>query len=267
MSINRRRSFGLLFGAVVALGAGAGPALAQAKEPLVFAAASMKTALDEVVAQWQRESGKKVVISYAASNTLIKQIEQGAPADIFISADLDWMDYGEQKNLINVETRANLLSNRIVIVAPKDATAKLNIAPGFDLASALKGGRLAMANVNSVPAGKYGKAALEKLGAWDGVKDKIAQAENVRAALALVSLRESPLGIVYQTDAASDPSVKIVATFPEDSHPPIVYPIALTKTSTNPDARAFLSYIRSAAARPAFERQGFTVLGPAGQRS
>jgi molybdate transport system substrate-binding protein len=143
----------------------------------------------------------------------------------------------------------------------------LNITRGFDLASALKGGRLAMANVNSVPAGKYGKAALENLGAWDGVKDKIAQAENVRAALALVSLREAPLGIVYQTDAASDPSVKIVARFPEDSHPPIIYPIALTRTSTNPDARAFLRYIGSAPARPAFEREGFTVLGSGASRS
>jgi molybdate transport system substrate-binding protein len=267
MSMDRRRSFGLMFGAVLALGAGTGPVFAQVKEPLVFAAASMKTALDEVAAQWQRETGKKVVISYAASNTLIKQIEQGAPADIFISADLDWMDYGQQKNLINAETRSNLLSNRIVLVAPKDATLTLKITPGFDLASALKGGRLAMANVDAVPAGKYGKAALEKLGAWDGVKGKIAQADNVRAALALVSLREAPLGIVYQTDAASDPAVKIVATFPEDSHPPITYPIALTKTSTNPDARAFLSYIRSPAAKPAFERQGFTVLSPGGSRS
>jgi molybdate transport system substrate-binding protein len=267
MSMDRRRSFGLMFGAVLVLSPGTGPAFAQVKQPLVFAAASMKTALDEIAAQWQRESGKKPVISYAASNTLIKQIEQGAPADIFISADVDWMDYGLKANLINPETRANLLGNRIVIVAPRDATVKLNITPGFDLASALKGGRLAMANVDSVPAGKYGKAALEKLGAWDGVKDKIAQAENVRAALALVSLREAPLGIVYQTDAASDPSVKIIAAFPEDSHPPIIYPIALTRTSTNPDARAFLSYIRSAAARPAFERQGFTVLGPGGPRS
>jgi molybdate transport system substrate-binding protein len=267
MRMDRRRSFGLIFGAVLALGADATPAFPQVKEPLVFAAASLKTALDEVAAQWQRESGKKVVVSYAASNTLIKQIEQGAPADIFISADLDWMDYGQQKNLINPQTRFNLLSNRIVLIAPKDATLTLNITRGFDLASALKGGRLAMANVNSVPAGKYGKAALENLGAWDGVKDKIAQAENVRAALALVSLREAPLGIVYQTDAASDPSVKIVARFPEDSHPPIIYPIALTKTSTNPDARAFLGYIGSAAARPAFDRQGFTVLGSGAPRS
>jgi molybdate transport system substrate-binding protein len=259
--MDRRRSFGLVLGAVLALGVGTGPAFPQVKDPLVFAAASLKTGLDKVAAQWQRESGKKVIVSYAGSNTLIKQIEQGAPADIFISADLDWMDYGQQKNLINAQTRSNLLGNRIVLVAPKDAALTLNITRGFDLASALKGGRLAMANVDAVPAGKYGKAALEKLGAWGGVKDKIAQAENVRAALALVSLREAPLGIVYQTDAASDPSVKIVATFPEDSHPPIIYPIALTQTSTNPDARAFLRYIESAAARPAFEHEGFTVLG------
>ena len=267
MNTNRRRLFGVMIGAVLGLGTAGGPALAQVKEPLIFAAASLKNALDEAASQWQRESGKKVVISYGASNTLIKQIEQGAPADIFISADLDWMDYGQQKNLIDAATRSNLLSNRIVLVAPKDAAFTLNIAPGFNLTAALKGGRLAMANVDAVPAGKYGKAALEKLGAWDGVKDKIAQADNVRAALVLVSRGEAPLGLVYQTDAASDRTVKIVGTFPEDSHPPITYPIALTKTSTNPDARAFLSYIRSPAARPAFERQGFTVLGPGGGRS
>jgi molybdate transport system substrate-binding protein len=267
MNMNRRGSLGLLIGAVLGLSIAVGPASAQVKEPLIFAAASMKNALDEVAAQWQRETGKKVVISYAASNTLIKQIEQGAPADMFISADLDWMDYGQQKNLINVETRSNLLGNRIVLVAPKEATITLNITPRFDLATALKGGRPAMANVDAVSAGKYGKAALEKLGAWDGVKDRIAQSDNVRAALLLVSRGEAPLGIVYQTDAAADPTVKIVGTFPEDSHPPITYPVALTRTSTNPDARAVLSYIRSPAARPAFERQGFTVLGPGDQRS
>lgn len=267
MTLNRRSSLGLLIGAVLGLGQLTAPAFAQVKEPLIFAAASLKNALDEVAAQWQREGGKKIVISYAASNTLIKQIEQGAPADIFISADLDWMDYGQQKNLIDAETRTNLLSNRIVLVAPRDATFTLNIVPGFDLAALLKGGRLAMGNVDAVPAGKYGKAALEKLGAWDGVKDKTAQADNVRAALLLVSRGEAPVGIVYQTDAASDPTVKVIGTFPEDSHPPITYPMALTKTSTNPEARAFLNYIRSPAARPAFERQGFTVLGPGGQRS
>jgi molybdate transport system substrate-binding protein len=249
------------------LGAGTAPAAAQNRDILVFAAASLKNALDEAAAQWQRESGKKVVISYAASNTLIKQIEQGAPADMFISADLDWMDYGQQKGLIKPDTRSNLLGNRLVLIAPKDSNISANIQPGFDLAALLKGGRLAMGNVDAVPAGKYGKASLEKLGAWDGVKDKIAQAESVRAALLLVARGEAPLGIVYQTDAAADPTVKIVGTFPENTHPPIIYPIALTKDSTNPDALAFLNFTRSPAARPIFERQGFTVLGPGGQRS
>ncbi|HEY6995461.1 MAG TPA: molybdate ABC transporter substrate-binding protein [Xanthobacteraceae bacterium] len=267
MRTTRRSWLALLFAAVFALGAPAGPAAAQGKDVVVFAAASLKNALDDAAAQWQRETGKKAVISYAASNTLIRQIEQGAPADMFISADLDWMDYGQQKGLIKPDSRSNLLGNRLVLIAPKDASVSANIQPGFDLAALLKGGRLAMANVDAVPAGKYGKTALEKLGAWDGVKDKIAQAENVRAALVLVARGEAPLGIVYQTDAASDPSVKIVGTFPESSHPPIIYPVALTKESTNPEARAFLSYLRSPAARAAFERQGFAVLAPGGQRS
>jgi molybdate transport system substrate-binding protein len=263
----RRLWLSLLLGAALGLGTLVGPATAQGKDPLIFAAASLKNALDGIAGQWQRQSGKKAVISYAASNTLIKQIEAGAPADIFISADLDWMDYGQQKNLIKPETRVNLLGNRIVLIAPKDSTLSLNIQPGFDLAAVLKGGRLAMGNIDAVPAGKYGKAALEKLGAWNSVKDKVAQTENVRAALLLVARGEAPLGIVYQTDAASDPNVKIVATFPENSHPPIIYPIALTRESNNPDAAALLNFIRSPAARAAFERQGFTVLEPGGQRS
>jgi molybdate transport system substrate-binding protein len=267
MMTSRRSWLALLTATVLTLAAGTAPAAAQGRDVLVFAAASLKNALDEAAAQWQRESGKKVVISYAASNTLIKQIEQGAPADMFISADLDWMDYGQQKGLIKPDTRSNLLGNRLVLIAPKDSNISANIQPGFDLAALLKGGRLAMGNVDAVPAGKYGKASLEKLGAWDGVKDKIAQAESVRAALLLVARGEAPLGIVYQTDAAADPTVKIVGTFPENTHPPIIYPIALTKDSTNPDALAFLNFIRSPAARPIFERQGFTVLGPGGQRS
>jgi len=267
MLTSRRSWLALLTAAVLTLAAGTVPAAAQGRDVLAFAAASLKNALDDIAAQWQRESGKKAAISYAASNTLIKQIEQGAPADIFISADLDWMDYGQQKGLIKPDTRSNLLGNRLVLVAPKDSNISANIRPGFDLAALLKGGRLAMGNVDAVPAGKYGKAALEKLGAWDGVKDKIAQAESVRAALLLVARGEAPLGVVYQTDAASDPTVKIVGTFPENTHPPIVYPIALTKESTSPDASAFLNFIHSPAARSIFERQGFTVLGPGGQRS
>ena len=229
MTLSRRTWLALPTALVLAWTAGAAPALAQGRDVLIFAAASMKNALDDIVAQWQRETGKKVVVSYAASNTLIKQIEQGAPADIFISADTDWMDYGEQKGLIKKDTRVNLLGNKLVLIAPKDANVTTDIKARFDLAALLKGGRLAMANVDAVPAGKYGKASLEKLGVWDSVKDKIAQADSVRAALVLVARGETPLGIVYQTDAASDPSVKIVGTFPADTHPPIIYPVALTK--------------------------------------
>src|SRR5512144_1186925 len=260
MLTSRRSWLALLTAAVLTLAAGTAPAAALSRDVLVFAAASLKNALDEIAAQWQRESGKKAAISYAASNTLIKQIEQGAPADIFISADLDWMDYGQQKNLIKPDTRSNLLGNRLVLVAPKDSNISANIQPGFDLAALLKGGRLAMGNVDAVPAGKYGKAALDKLGAWDGVRDKIAQAESVRAALLLVARGEAPLGVVYQTDAASDPTVKIVGTFPENTHPPIIYPVALTKDAAGAEAMAFLNFLRSAAARAAFERQGFTCL-------
>jgi len=243
-----------------ALAANTGAGAAGSRDVVVFAAASLKNALDDVARGWQRDTGKKAVASYAASNTLIRQIELGAPADVFMSADLDWMDYGERRNLIRPGSRVNLLGNRIVLVAPKDSTVNIRVENGFDLAGALAGGRLAMGNVDAVPAGKYGKAALEKLGAWDGVKDRIAQAESVRAALLLVSRGETPLGIVYQTDAASEPGVRVIGPFPENSHPPIIYPAAVTRDSDNPDAADFLKYLRSPAARPAFERQGFTVL-------
>ena len=227
----------------------------------MFAAASLKNALDDVAASWVRDGKPAPRISFAASNTLAKQIEQGAPADIFFSADLDWMDYAQGKKLIRTATRIDLLGNRIVLVAPKDSTLVLTLSQGLDLAVALgPSGRLAMGNVDAVPAGKYGKAALEKLGAWDGVKDRIAQAESVRAALLLVSRGEAPLGIVYATDAAADPSVRVVGAFPEGSHPPIVYPVAVTTDATNKDAEAFVTYLRGPAAKVAFERQGFTVL-------
>jgi molybdate transport system substrate-binding protein len=199
-------------------------------------------------------------ISYASSNILAKQIEAGAPADVFVSADRDWMGYLAQKNLIWPETRVNLLGNRIVLVAPKDDAKPISVGPGLDLARVLGTGKLAMGNINAVPAGKYGKAALEKLGPWDGVKGQIAQADNVRGALLLVSRGEAPLGVVYQTDAASDRNVTIVGTFPEDSHPPIIYPVAVIKDSINPDAARFVTYLRSSEAKPTFEKQGFTTL-------
>ncbi len=177
------------------------------------------------------------VTSYAASSALAKQIESGAPADIFISADLDWMDYVAKKDLVNEGTRANLLGNRIVLVTAKDKVKQVDIKQGFDLSGLLGDGRLAMGEVKSVPAGKYGKAALEKLGVWTSVESKVAGAESVRAALALVSRGEAPYGIVYQTDAAADEGVAIVGTFPADSHPPIIYPIAMLAEQQEPGRR------------------------------
>lgn len=257
----------LLIGLVWASLAAPGEALAQSRDVVVFAAASLKNALDEAAAAWMRDSGRRVVVSYAASNALARQIEAGAPADIFFSADLDWMDYAASKRLIQPESRVSLLGNSLVLIAPKGSTAQVELNPGLDLASFLGNNRLAMGHVNAVPAGKYGKAALEHLGAWAGVKDKVAQTENVRAALLLVSRGEAPLGIVYKTDAASDPNVTIVGTFPEGSHPPIVYPVALTKDSANPEAIEFLGFLRSDKAKPFFEKQGFTLLNKAGSGS
>jgi molybdate transport system substrate-binding protein len=242
-------------------------ASAQAKDVVVFAAASLKNALDDAGAAWMRDTSRRVVFSYAASNALAKQIEAGAPADLFFSADLDWMDYLASKNLIRSESRIGLVGNSLVLVAPKGSTIQVALQPGIDLAPILGSGRLAMGHVEAVPAGKYGKAALEHLGAWEGVKGRIAQADNVRAALLLVSRGEAPLGIVYKTDAVSDPNVTIAATFPQGSHPSIVYPVALTRDSTNPDAASFLAFLRSARAKPFFEKQGFTVINTAGSGS
>lgn len=236
------------------------PAAARSEGIVVFAAASLRNALDDIAAAWQRESGTKAAVSYAGSNVLARQIEAGAPADVFLSADLDWMDYAASKGLIDPASRTNLLGNALVLIAPKDEGADIALVPGVDLAAALKGGRLAMAGVEAVPAGRYGKAALQRLGAWEGVKDRIAQAENVRAALLFVARGEAPLGIVYRTDAASDPSVRVVATFPADAHPPILYPAALTRTA-RPEARAFLAFLGSPQARQAFERHGFSFRG------
>jgi molybdate transport system substrate-binding protein len=231
---------------------------ASAKDVVVFAAASLKNALDEASAAYQGETGTPVLISYAASPTLARQIENGAPADLFISADLDWMDYLQRRNLIKAETRVALLGNRIVLIAPADSTATVQIHPGFPLADLLGDQRLAMADPGAVPAGQYGKAALEALGVWRSVVAKVAPAADVRAALLLVERHEAPLGIVYATDAAADKEVRIVAAFPDDSHPPIVYPAAEVASGDNPAAEAFLAYLKSDRARPFFERQGFT---------
>ena len=241
--------------------AGAPGAVAQEKVT-VFAAASLKNALDAVNAACEADVGEPATISYAASSALAKQIEEGAPADVFMSADLDWMKYLSDKSLIKPDTETKLLGNSIVLVAPADSKTEAKIGKGFDLGGLLGDGKLAMANVDAVPAGKYGKASLESLGVWASVEGKVAQAENVRAALALVSTGEAPLGIVYKTDAAADPKVKVVGTFPTDSHPPIIYPVAQTAGSKDADTAAFLKCLQSAKAKELFEAQGFTVLAP-----
>src|SRR6185312_10958042 len=232
---------------------------ARAETLTVFAAASLKGALDANVNAYQAKNGDRIVVSYAASSALAKQIEAGAPADLFISADLDWMDYIDQRKRVRSGTRINLLGNAIVLVAPT-GSAKVAIAPGFPLAKLLGDGRLAMADPASVPAGKYGKAALETLGVWSSVAGRVAPAENVRAALLLVSRREAPYGIVYATDAAADSGVEVAGTFPADTHPPIIYPAAIVAASHNLAAAPYLAFLASPVARPLFEKQGFTVL-------
>ena len=223
----------------------------------VFAAASLKNALDDVVKAYGGASSRKVVVSYAASSALARQIESGAPADMFISADLDWMDYLEKKDLINPRTRQNLLKNRLVLIAPAASKSALKTGPRFGLAQALGNDRIAMADPASVPAGKYGKAALEYLGVWNEVGAKVAPAADVRAAMLLVSRGEAPFGIVYSTDALVDKGVRIVDDFPENSYPPIIYPVALTSTGKAAGAGEFLNFITQGQARAIFEKYGF----------
>lgn len=236
------------------------PAFAQDKTITVFAAASLKNALDDINTAYTAKTGVKVSASYAASSALARQLEQGAPADVFASADLEWMDYAIQKKTINEATRMNLLGNKIVLIAPKDSTlANVTIGQGFDLAKLAGDGRIATGDVQSVPVGKYAKAALEKLGSWNAASSKFAMADNVRAAMTLVARKEAVLGIVYETDAKVEPGVKIVAAFPADSHPAIVYPFAAT-TGAKPEAAAYLAFLRSADGKAVFEKYGFTVL-------
>ena len=253
-----RRLIALLLPCALALGLVL-PAAAQA--PItVFAAASLKNALDEAAAAYARDSATAPAkISYAASSTLAKQIEQGAPADVFISADPDWMDYLAQKGLIRAAGRRDLFTNHLALVAPRESAVRLDIRPGFPLAAALGGQRLAMAGPD-VPAGRYGQQALTVLGVWDQVKDKTARGENVRATLQFVVRGEAPLGIVYDTDALSEPAVKIIGLFPESSHPRIIYPGAVVAASTAPGAARFLAYLQGAKGQAIFRKYGFAAL-------
>ncbi len=240
----------------IALATGASHS-ALAADVTVYAAASLKDALDDLARQFEAASGNKVVAVYAGSNTLAKQIESGAPADVFISADLDWADYLESRKLLRAGSRVNLVGNELVLVAPAASTSALRIAPNFPLAAALGGGKLAMANPDSVPAGKYGKQALEALGVWGAVERQIVRADNVRAALTFVARGEAPFGIVYKTDALAEKGVRIVDVFPQRSHAPIVYPAAIVAASKSPDAAALSDFLRAEAARATWRKYGF----------
>ena len=254
------RLAGFLIALSILFGSAHSPALAQDKTLTVFAAASMKNALDDIDAAYTAKTGVKIVASYAASSALAKQIEQGAPADIFASADTDWMDYAASKKSINEPTRVNLLGNTIVLIAPKDSKIEhVTIGQGFDLSKLAGDGKIATGDVKAVPVGKYAKASLEKLGAWSAAEPKFAMAESVRAALTLVSRGEAALGIVYSTDAKVDPGVKIVGTFPADSHAAIIYSVAAT-TTAKAEATDYLAFLRSTAAKTIFEKYGFKFL-------
>lgn len=229
---------------------------------IVFAASSFKTALDEVASAFEREKGQRIGVSYAGTANLVRQLEQGAPADLFFSADEDWMGYALQRKLVRADTVDVLLGNRLVLVAPRDSRVALRLIRGAPLAAALGRDRLALANVVSVPAGRYSKAALESLGLWPSVADRLVQTENVRAALRLVERGEAPLGIVYATDARAEPGVRVVDLFDPELHPPIRCPVGLTRESASPAARHFLAWLRSPDAAAIFEAQGFSVLAP-----
>jgi molybdate transport system substrate-binding protein len=244
--------------------AAAAPQPAQAQDTLtIFAAASMKNALDDANTAFTKATGIKVTASYAASSALARQMENGAPADVFISADLKWMDYVGEKKLIRADSRYNLLGNKLVLIAGKDSKiGAVKIEQGFDIAKLAGDGRIAIADVKAVPAGLYAKAALEKLGAWAAAEPKLAMAENVRATLAFVARGETPIGIVYETDAKVEPNVKIIATFQDGSYPPVTYPVAAT-TNARADTAKYLAFLRGNAARAIFETYGFSVLASA----
>jgi molybdate transport system substrate-binding protein len=238
-----------------------GPGTAAAGDVTVFAAASLTTAMTEIAGRFEADTGHDVTLSLAGSSALARQIRQGAPADVFISANPGWMDAVEEAGLIAPGTRVDLLGNALVLVAADPAAAPLEIGPRTDLAGRLDGGRLAMALVDAVPAGLYGKAALETLGLWAELAPRVVQADNVRAALALVALGEAPYGIVYATDARAEDDVTVVGRFPPGSHPPVIYPAAGLRGRTGPAAADFLAYLRGPGARAVFEAEGFVMAG------
>ncbi|MBO9413759.1 MULTISPECIES: molybdate ABC transporter substrate-binding protein [unclassified Ruegeria] len=234
------------------------PLRAGADGVLVFAAASLKNALDEIAPAFEAQTGQEITVSYAASSVLARQIQLGAPADVFISANVEWMDVLQGKGLIEAKNRVDLLGNGLVLIGGTSAPDMQEVTPETDLAGALAGGHLAMALVDAVPAGIYGKAALRSLGLWDSVQGQVAQTDNVRSALALVAAGAAPLGIVYRSDAVVEDRVRVLAEFSSDLHPAIIYPAGVT-TSARPEALAFLKHLQSPEAQDIFERQGFSL--------
>ncbi len=250
------------FGLLVALSAITAPIAVAADEPqglVVFGAASLTNVLDELDQAYTAKTKVPVKGSYAASSALAKQIEQGAPADLFFSADTDWVDYLDKRMLLKAGTRKDVVSNRLVLIAPADSTVQIKIAPHFDLAGIIGDSKLATGDPDSVPVGKYAAAALTKLGVWDAVSPKVARAENVRAALAFVARGEAKVGIVYETDAKAEPKVKVVGVFPADTHPPITYPIALT-VNAHAGAEKFEAFVTSSEGQKIFRKYGFTPI-------
>lgn len=245
----------LLRVALLVFAASPNPTLAKA--PVILAAASLQESLTATADAWVVRGHERPIISFAASSALARQIEAGAPADLFISADEEWMDYLAKRGLIRPPSRVSFLTNRLVLIAPKDSKLRLVVGPGFALARALGDGRLAMADPDAVPAGRYGKAALTSLGVWPAIAAKVAPAENVRAALALVERGEAPAGIVYATDAAASRNVRVIGVFPPSSHPAISYPIALLSSSASRDADMFRQFLLSRSAKAIFRRYGF----------
>lgn len=260
MRLGRREFLNAVLACAMALCLPFAPASASEANTLVFAAASLTDALTTIAKNYEAETGRKVTLSFAGSSVLARQIEAGSPADMFISADEAWMDELAKRDLIAPGSRSDLLRNRLVLIAPKSSTAAITIGPDFPLLKALDGGRLAVADPTGVPAGRYAKAALTSLHVWDSVKDHLAQAQNVRVALAYVARGEAPFGIVYETDAMSEPKVRVVDAFPASSHPPIVYPVALTK-GAGEGAKDFLAYLKSEKAGAVFAKLGFSGSG------
>jgi molybdate transport system substrate-binding protein len=228
-------------------------------ELLVFAAASLSNVLDELATAWHRKTGVQVRLSFAASSALARQIEAGGDAQVFISADREWMDYLAARKLIDLDSRRDLAGNDLVLIAPADSVVKLRITRNFPLAAALGDGRLAMADPDAVPAGRYARAALTTLGVWEQVSARLVRAENVRAAMAYVARGEAPLGIVYSTDAQIDKKVRVIATFPDNSHPAITYPAAATASAGRP-AASFLAFLASDEAAGVWKKHGFREL-------